>query len=100
MPKMEKEKDTGIKAHKTFVHDNGGSGGKEILQRKSFNGVFLDRILWRQHEVASGAVLVHSRYKTADDRNVGFKDISSLRTYGTFKGCRGIVGGFFFSTHF
>ena len=48
----------------------------------------------------SGAVLVHSRYKTADDRNEDFKDISSLRTYETSKGCRGIVGGFFFSTHF
>lgn len=90
-----KKRILGGKAHKTLVHNNGGSGGKEILQRKSFNRVFLDRILWRRHEVGSGTVLVHSLNKTADDRSEDFKDIFSLKAYGSFKGCRGRVGGLF-----
>ena len=65
------------------------------FSKESFNRVFLDRILWRRHEVGSGTVLVHSLNKTADDRSEDFKDIFSLKAYGSFKGCRGRVGGLF-----
>lgn len=45
--------------------------------------------------MGSGTMLVQSMYKTADDRSEDFKDIFFLGTYGTFKGCRGIVEGLF-----
>lgn len=45
--------------------------------------------------MGSGTVLVHSMYTTADDSNEDFKYIFFLVTYGTFKGCRGIVRGLF-----
>ena len=94
-----KKRTLGGKAYKTLVRANGWSGGRETLQRKSFNRVFLDRILWRRHEVGSGTVLAHSLYKTADDRSEDSKDIFSLKPYGNFKGCRGRVGDYFYSTH-
>jgi hypothetical protein len=36
-------------------------------------------------------MLVHSTYKTADDRSEEFKDIFFLETYGAFKGGKGRV---------
>lgn len=35
--------------------------------------------------MGSGTMLVHSKYKTADDRSEDFKDIFFLGAYGIFR---------------
>lgn len=55
------------------------------MQRRSFNRMFLDRILWRRHEVGSAAMLVHSMYKTADERNEVSKTFSLLEHMGLLR---------------
>lgn len=47
--------------------------------------MFLDRILWRRHEVGSAAMLVHSMYKTADERNEVSKTFSLLEHMGLLR---------------